>query len=98
MGNKDDGFSCLPPDTQQLKLHKVAGLRIEGRERLVHQKNPRVYRQRTRKIDALLHAARKLVGIMVFKTGEAHKIEIFARDLFRFLSCGSASLQAEQNV
>ena len=41
MGDEQHGLLRLLPDAQQLDLHQVAGLRVERRERLVHQQHVR---------------------------------------------------------
>ena len=61
---------------QQLLLQDLARLRVERGERLVHQQDRRVDRERAHEADALLHAARELIGIMPLEPGEADEIEI----------------------
>ena len=42
MGDEENGLAPARPDARQLRLHDLAGLRIERRERLVHQEHLRV--------------------------------------------------------
>ena len=63
-------FAGRFPDPQQLLLHQLARLRVERGERLVHQQDFRVHHQRAGEIDALLHAAGELVGIVVLEALE----------------------------
>ena len=79
VGDEQHGLSGFRPDLQQLLLHRFAGLRVERCERLVHQQDLRVHDQRAREIDALLHAAGELVGIMVLEAGEADHVDEMRR-------------------
>ena len=72
-------FLVSRPDAQQFQLHEIAGLRVQCGERLVHQQNSGVDRQRSGEIDALLHAAGKLMRIMILEAVKAHQIEIILR-------------------
>ena len=56
---------CVLPDPLQLEVHALARQRIERAERLVHQQDLRIARQRPADAGALLHAAGQLVGISV---------------------------------
>src|SRR5262249_30716783 len=53
----------------------------ERRERLIHEENRRIYGKRPHQTDALLHAARKLIGILLLKTRKADKVEIVPHTL-----------------
>ena len=97
MGDEDNRFLRLRPDAQELKLHEIPGLGIQGRERLVHQEDARIHRQSPGQVDSLLHAAGKLVGIVVFEAGQADQFEIFLGDTLGFLRV-IAPFQAEQDV
>ena len=48
--------------SQELALHQAAGLRVERAERLVHQQDMRIDRQRAGDRGALLHAAESCEG------------------------------------
>ena len=79
-------FLVSRPDAQKLQLHEVARLSVEGGEGLVHQQDARIDRQGAGEIDALLHAAGKLMGIVIFKTVQADQVE-------KLLAICSASLR-----
>ncbi len=52
-----------PPDAHQLGVHPLAGHLVERPERLVHEQQLRIERQRPRDRHALLHPARQLPGV-----------------------------------
>ena len=52
--------STLVPDLEQVRLHAAARLRVERAERLVHEQDARLVRERARDGHALLHAAGEL--------------------------------------
>lgn len=54
-----------PEDAQQIVVQLLAREFVECGEGLIHQEDPGIDRQRPRDGDALLHAARELVGIAV---------------------------------
>ena len=58
--DEHDCAAGLLPDAQELHVQPLAGHLVERAERLVHQEQRRVERQRPRDRDALLHAAREL--------------------------------------
>ena len=62
---------CVLPDAEQQLLHQLAGLVVERAERLVHQQHARVVGQRARQRDALLHAARQLLRVVVLEARAA---------------------------
>ena len=64
---------------QQLLLQDFAGLRVERRERLVHQQDRRVHGERAHQAHALLHAAGELIGIVALEAGEPDQLEIMRR-------------------
>src|SRR5215470_6260425 len=95
MGHEQHGFFRLHPDLQQLLLHHFTGLRVERCEWLVHQQDLRVHDQRARKVHALLHAARELVGIMMLEAGKADHLDEMRRAL---LGLARADVEALQSV
>src|SRR5438128_1867861 len=95
MGNEQHGLFGFHPDLQQLLLHQLAGLRVERCERLVHQQNLRIHDQRARKVHALLHAARQLVGIMMLEAGKADHLDEVGRTLLRL---ARSDVEAFQSV
>ena len=68
VGHEQHGLARFLPDAQQLDLHEVARLRVERRERLVHEQHVGIGGERARKADALLHAAGQFVRIVTFET------------------------------
>ena len=95
MSDEQHCFLRLRPDLQQLLLHGFAGLRVERRERLVHQQDLRIHHQRACKVHALLHAARQLVGIVVLEAGKADHRDEMRR---AFLGLAPADIEAFQPV
>lgn len=65
VGDEHDGLAELGLQLAQLRLHVAADQRIEGAERLVHQQDLGIRRQRPGEARPLLHAAGKLVRILV---------------------------------
>ena len=77
-----DEHYCAPigaPEALQVVLHQHAGLRIESAEGLVHEHKLRPVDQGAGDRGALLHAARKLMGIMLLETREADRSDRLAR-------------------
>ena len=64
---------------EQLLLQDFARLRVERGERLVHQQDRRIHRERAHQADALLHAAGELIGIVLLEAGEPDELEIVRR-------------------
>ena len=56
-------------------MQGVAGHRVEGAERLVHQQDVGVLGERPGHRRALAHAARELVGTLVGEPVEVHRLE-----------------------
>ena len=63
VGDEQHGLAVALPDLEQLVLQARARVRIERAEGLVHQQDVRAVGQRAGDGDALLHAARQLLGI-----------------------------------
>jgi len=74
-------FARGAPDAQQLALQRLAGLRVERCEWLVHQQHFRIVGQAAGDRDTLLHAAGEFVRIAIGEGREADQIEIMPRDL-----------------
>ncbi len=81
MGDEHHGLLVLLPDVQQLFLQQQLVLRVERRERLVHQQNFGIVGERACDRHALTHAAGKLVWIILGETGETGAREIVADHL-----------------
>ena len=63
---------------EQLLLQPLAGLRVEGTERLVHEQHLGLVGQAARDRDALLHAAGQLVRVAVGELGQPDQLEVVA--------------------
>ena len=86
MRDEHHGLALLRPlhERKELLLQNFARLRVERRERLIHQENRRVHDQRAHETHALLHSARELVGIMALEAGESDQVEIVHDPRFDF--------------
>src|SRR5256712_3630932 len=78
VGNEDDGLARAIPELDQLFLHGLARLRVEGAEGVVHQQHLGIDRQDARERHALLHSARQLGGIVVAEVAEVHHLQVLA--------------------
>ncbi len=63
MGDQNDSLARAQPDILELDIHRLAGERIQGPERLVHQQQLRLVYKCAADRDALLHAAGELPRI-----------------------------------
>src|SRR3546814_16439563 len=77
-----DGLAGALPEAQKLLVEVVAGDLVEGAERLVHQQQLGLERQRAGDGDALLHAAGKLPGKFLLEALEVHQVEVARRPFF----------------
>src|SRR3954470_13188524 len=75
VGDEDDGLSRVLPDARELAEEDVAGLRVEGAERLVHEEDFGVASERAGERDPLAHAPGQLVHPGMGKVREAHEAE-----------------------
>ena len=98
MGDEQHGLAALLPDAQQLGLHDLAGLRVERGERLVHQQDFRIDRERAREVDALAHAAGKLARIVVLEAFEPDELEQVERALALRGADAAGDLGADQRI
>src|SRR6266850_601756 len=78
VGDEDDGLARALPELDQLFLHGLARLRIEGTEGLVHQQHLGIDRQHARERHALLHSARQLGGVVIAEVVEVHHLQVLA--------------------
>src|SRR5262245_29111672 len=76
MSDENHGLSLSVVKLKQFLLKHFSRLSVDRCKGLVHQKNLWVDCQCARQADALLHAAAKLVGIMVFETRESNQSDI----------------------
>src|ERR1043166_6051231 len=84
MGDIDDRHAKLLPNSNQLFLHDPLADRIERGERFIHQQHFRLEDQRPRKLAALFHSTRKLVGKFVCVVLQSDQIEVSGRSLRGF--------------
>src|SRR5215213_11408365 len=98
MGDEQDGLPRAVMDVEQFRLHGFARLRVERAERLVHEQNFRIDRQRTRDADALLHPAGELVRPTIERVAQAHKLEIARGGLAQLGAPHAFHLEAEHYV
>ena len=80
-------FFVRRPQLQQLLVQLVAHDFIERPERLIHQQQLRINRQRPRNGNPLLHAARQLPGKFLLKAAEIHQFQIALHPLGRHPPC-----------
>ena len=85
-------------DPDQLLLHHHSGLGIERAERLVHQQHLRLDRIGAGDGDALLHAARKLVRVIVLRPRHSHEREIIPGQLVAPRARHSLAFEPECDV
>lgn len=75
MGHKQDGLRLFAPDTKNLKRQVLAGQRIEGPERLVHQQNVGPMGERSGDPGALLHSPGEFARMFSRELLETDEIE-----------------------
>src|SRR5690349_1601051 len=75
VGDEEHGQLLLAPDPLELVVQDVAGHRVQGAERLVHQQDVGVLGQGAGEGDALAHAAGELVRALVAEAPETDDLE-----------------------
>ena len=75
MGDENDRLVKLFLKIEEDVLHIRTDQRVERGKRLVHEQDLGIRGKRTGKPDALLHAARKLGRVMVFKPAETDAVD-----------------------
>src|SRR6478735_3229580 len=75
VGHKDDGASGFLPDALKFVVQQVAGDGVQGRERLIHQQQLAVLRERAGQGHALAHAAGQFVRAPVRGFGEVDQVQ-----------------------
>ncbi len=100
MRDEDHGLAFFGTfhELQQLLLQDLAGLRVERSEWLVHQQYGGIDGQRAHEADALLHAAGKLVRILLLESGEADEIEVVAHAFLDLRARCTGHGEAESGV
>ena len=77
MGYENDRLIGLSPDAQQVIVELFPCEFVQRRKRFVHQQDLRLDRKRSGDSHTLLHTAGKLLGIVVCKLGQIHKLQHF---------------------
>ena len=77
MRHEQDGVLPDRADPEHLPLQKDSRVRVERAERLVHEQDVGLRRQRPRDRDALPHAARKFVRERLLERRQPHEIQKF---------------------
>ena len=98
VGDEDDGLSGAPPDVEEPLAHQDPCLLVERAERLVHQEDLGVDRQRASDRHALLHPARQLARVLVGEAGEPERAEQLAGDPATARRRHALELEAELDV
>ncbi|ENN84083.1 hypothetical protein RHSP_79036 [Rhizobium freirei PRF 81] len=81
--HEHDGCLAFGPELQKLFMHNRAGLHVKRRERLVHQQDFRLVDEGLSQRNALAHAARELMRIVMQELGEPDAGEPVLGSLFR---------------
>src|SRR5262245_55666392 len=76
--DEDDGLAGALPEARQLFLHRLARLRVERPERLVHEQHLGIEGEHACERGALLHAAGELGGIVIAEVAEPGHVEVTA--------------------
>src|SRR6185436_15005002 len=98
MGNEEYRLLFAFEYAQQLLLHHLASLSIQRAERLIHEYERRIDRQRPRQTCALLHAAGELMRIGLGKIVESHEVKITRHRGFDLLFGRSSQLEAVGDI
>ena len=85
---------CLP-DPQQLEVEPLARHLVERAERLVHQQQRRVERERTGDRDAHLHAAGELPRVVLLEAGQLDEVEHLLHALVAALAVPAEHLERQ---
>ena len=96
--DEDDGLPELALQIEELVLQAGADQRVEGGERLVHEQDVGVGRERAREADPLLHAARELVGVLVAPLLEPDQLELLGDHLVALGLGHATQLEAEADI
>ena len=96
--DEDDCDVDLAPDLEQVGLHPRTRLRVQGRERLVHEQDARPHRQRPGDRHALLHATGELMRVGIGEFIQADQREPFARLALGGAAAFASLAQTEHHV
>ena len=75
VGDEQGGLAPLAPDPKQFEVHVLPRHEIERTERLIHQQQGWIVHQRAADGGTLLHAARKLSGIVMAKVDQPGQLQ-----------------------
>ena len=98
VGDEDHGRGQLAAQPDDLVLHVPADHRVEGGERFVEQQHLGTGGQRAGEPDALLHAARELIGAGRAEAGQADQLEELLGSGPPDLLVDALDLEAERHV
>src|SRR5204863_2344111 len=98
MSHENDGAPGFRPDTLQFVVQKIASLGVESRERLIHQKNIRLGRERACESDSLPHATGELVSVALPKFRKMNQPKVILNFFFSFGFRDVFHLHAELNI
>ena len=98
VGDEDDGRAAGLPDPQELEVEPLARHLVERAERLVHQQELRVERERPGDRDAHLHPARELPGMVVLEAGELDEVDHLPDALGAAAAVPAGELERERDV
>src|SRR5256884_2670922 len=96
--DEEDGLPDPLLERQQLVLELAADERVERRERLVHEQDVRIGRERPREPDALLHAAGELAAIALGPLREPDERQLLVDDAPALLGRVAPQLEPEADV
>lgn len=96
--DEDDGLLERALKVAQLRLHVAPDQRIEGAERLIHEEDVRIRRERPRETRALLHAAGQLARILRLPALEADEFDRLHRPLDPLLGRDLLDLEPESDI
>ena len=98
VGDEEAGLLLLLPGLEQLGLELGARLGVKGAERLVHEQDLGVDRVGAGDGDALLHAARELLGVGLHEVLQLDELDVLERDLLGLLVGLALELEAKLDV
>src|SRR5436190_12168198 len=85
MGDEDDRFSSLLPNSLDVAVKLLTGERVERGKRFIHEQDARIWGKRAGEGDALFHATRKFVNVRSRKFLQADQLNEKLRDLATLL-------------
>src|SRR5579862_1937380 len=98
VGDEDRGLARFIGDPEELGLHDLARLRIERGKGLIEQQYLGLCIERTGEIDALSHAPRELVRIVLLEPAQPDEIDIARGALPLGLAVAALDLRTERDI